>query len=221
MAEPNAPAAPQPPAADPKPAAPATPPSDPKPAEPPAADPPKPAEPPKPADPKAEPPKAAEPPKSQAPEKYDLKLSDGSLLDQKAVDRISAYAREKGLSNEDAQASLAAIETQAMQDRNANVTAWNEALKTDKDFGGEHYDANLVHVQRYSGFLKKEYPEVAADLERSGYASKPAFAKFLRDMGAKMAEDKHEPGGGKGKGEKKPLHERLYGKTTPTTSEAA
>lgn len=158
--------------------------------------------------------------KSSVPEKYELKLSDGSLLDSKTVDKVAAIARERGLSQEDAQAQLAVIETQTMNDRNERVTEWNESVKADKELGGEHYATTLQSVQRYAGYLKTEYPEVLELLERTGYTSHPAVARFLRDQGNRMAEDKHEQGGGRGKRERPPLEERLYGKTTPKGSES-
>lgn len=151
--------------------------------------------------------------KKVAPEKYDLKLSDGSLLEPKFVDKIAAIAREQGLSNEDAQAHLAEIEKQAMLERNAQVNEWNEAVKADKELGGANYEKTLKSVQRYAGHLKEHYPELHDLLERSGRASDPVIAKYLRDMGDRMAEDTNQPSGGKGKAKKAPLEERLYPST--------
>lgn len=160
--------------------------------------------------------------KPVVPEKYDLKLSDGSLLDSSTVDKIAAIARERGLSNEDAQKHLAEIETQAMQERNERVTKWNESLKTDADFGGENYTANVQSVQRYAGFLEKQHPELLSVLESTGYVSHPAVAKYLRDMGSRMAEDKHT---GKSLGNQEKAPERtadlLYGETTPAPKPAS
>lgn len=155
-------------------------------------------------------------PKSAVPEKYDLKLSEGSLLDSRTVDKVAAIARERGLSNEDAQAQLAEIEGTAMKERNAQVDEWNAALKSDKDLGGANYVGTQEAIQRYGTFLKEKYPDVHSMLEKTGYASNPAIAKYLRDRGKRMAEDSHQPGnaGVKPK-EKPPIEERLYGKTTP------
>src|SRR5688572_20896218 len=53
--------------------------------------------------------KQVEAPKEQkpvVPEKYDLKLPEGSLLEAAQMEKISAYAKEKGLSNEQAQELL-------------------------------------------------------------------------------------------------------------------
>src|SRR3972149_1235780 len=44
--------------------------------------------------------------KPVVPQKYELKLPEGSQLDQARIDSLSAYAKEKGLSNEQAQAIL-------------------------------------------------------------------------------------------------------------------
>ena len=55
--------------------------------------------------PPAEPPKSA--PASPAkivPEKYDLKIPDGALITPADVERIATFAKERGLSNEEAQA---------------------------------------------------------------------------------------------------------------------
>jgi hypothetical protein len=151
--------------------------------------------------------------KKPVPEKYDLKLSDGSLLDSGFVDKIAAIAREQGLSNEDAQTRLSEIETQAMQERNERVTAWNEALKSDKDFGGEKYAKSAESVKRYAGYLKAQYPEVLDLLERSGHTSHPAVAKFLRDMGDRMTEDKHDWRAAKAKQKRPPIEERMFPKS--------
>jgi len=210
MAESNDPApAPQPPA-DPNPAADPKPAGDPKPADPTAADPPKPA------DPKPDAPKPGDPPKPQAPEKYDLNLLNGSLLDSKTVDRIAANMREQGLSQDDAQARIAAIDKQTMEDRNANVAEWTEAIKADKDLGGKNFETTLKSVQRAGGWIKTERPGLYAILEKTGYASHPDIAWMLNHIGSRMAEDKHEQSGSGNGQKKKPEPQAvLYGETTP------
>lgn len=82
--------------------------------------------------------------KTAAEVKYELKLPEGSPLAAEKVEEVVAFAKERGLSNEQAQAVLereskavsAFAETQKTQVIESNKK-WFEELKSNKDFGGE------------------------------------------------------------------------------------
>lgn len=85
--------------------------------------------------------------KPDAPQevKYELKLPEGSPLGAEKVAEVVAFAKERGLSNEHAQAVLEreskAVATYAEAQKQQLVTRnqgeWLAALKSDKDVGGE------------------------------------------------------------------------------------
>lgn len=154
--------------------------------------------------------------KPQPPEKYDLKLSEGSVLESDAVDQIAAYAKQQGWSQEDAAKHLAAVEERAMQDRNARVEKWNEAVKSDKDLGGKNLAATQANITRFAQKFTPAGSDIRELLERTGYGSHPAVARLMNDIGKAMADDK--PGaGGQAHEEKQDerLADQLYGSTTP------
>jgi hypothetical protein len=56
--------------------------------------------------PEGTPPEAKPTEAKVVPEKYDLKLPEASLLDASHVEKLTAFAKERGLSNDEAQALL-------------------------------------------------------------------------------------------------------------------
>lgn len=138
----------------------------------------------------------AEAPKGEEakPAEVELKLPENSLLDANAVERISAYAKQKGLDNTQAQMLLEreseAVSTfRAEQEAalKAKATEWKEELKRDKEFGGEAFTKNAELAMR----ALKQYadPEFVEVLESTGLGNHPALVKMLCRIGKARGED--------------------------------
>lgn len=116
----------------------------------------------------------AEPAKPVVEVKYELKLPDGALLVPGAVERIVSFAKERGLTPDQAQGVLerenAAVKAYAdAQAEMIEVEAsrWIEEAKADKEIGGEGFAKNVELAKRA--------------VDRFG---SPAFKKILDDTRA-------------------------------------
>ena len=127
-----------------------------------------------------------EPVKPVVPEKYDLKTPEGSPLAPADIERISLYAKEKGLSNETAQVLLNRESEQVVELKNRS-NQWVESLKADKEFGGEAFTRNVEHAHRaLKAFAPEGFIEV---LERTGLGNHPDLVRTFSKIGAAMSED--------------------------------
>lgn len=94
-------------------------------------------------------------PAKVVPEKYELKLTEGSLLDQSHVDDVASYAKKLGLSNEDAQGLLdrenqvaASFIQKQKETLEQNAVKWVEAVKADSELGGDKFNENVELAKR-------------------------------------------------------------------------
>ena len=133
--------------------------------------------------------------KNKAPEKYDLKLPEKSLLTQASLDKISAIAKERGLSNEQAQAFVERESAAIAEDRQTQKAefvklnnGWFEELKSDKVFGGEKLAEADEKVSRFIDTFGT--PEFKKELMDSGMGRHPGFFRMLRSAAEAMGEDK-------------------------------
>lgn len=129
------------------------------------------------------------------PEKYDLKLPDGALLDSVALEEISAYAKEKGYTQEQAQ-ELLQRENDAILDyteksqesHRAQVLKWKQEVMADKEIGGEQFNINIEYAHRV---LQKYAPkEFVQTLEKTGFGNHPLLVKTFVAIGKAMQPDK-------------------------------
>ena len=130
------------------------------------------------------------------PEKYDLTTAKDSLLDQTDIDRISADAKEKGLSNEDAQL-MADMEAEAIDRYHGKLdkqvediqAGWLKAAEADKEIGGEAFKENAELAKR---LIDQEGSEALKDLlDESKYGNHPEVVRIFSNLAKKfMAEDK-------------------------------
>jgi len=180
---------------------PATPPADQKP----------PTEPAKPKDTPATPPKTEDaPPAKVVPEKYDLKLPDGSILETSVVDRIAAIAKERGMSQEEAQSFLNEQNQSVATFVEERKKSWFEAVKGDKEFGGDAFTVNAELAKRV---VQRFDPsgELQAELDKMGYGNHPAMFKFVTRIGKAMSEDQLVVPGAQTGTTKKSMEEIFYG----------
>ncbi len=181
-----------------------TPPSDPAPA---PADPP-PTEITKPApDPAA----APEPPKPTVD--YQLILPEKSSLGKDALDKTVAYAKEKGLSKEEAQ-ELLNMKSDAVHDYTENTlkgmgAKWKAESMADPEIGGEKFDENVAIAKR--AFDKFGDESFKAALNESGFGNHPAFLKTFYRIGMALKDDKWVPAGGQSSGAPKSDADTIYG----------
>lgn len=143
--------------------------------------------------PKVEP-KPGEPVKPQVPEKYDLKLKAGSKLGAEHLEKISAYAKAKGLSNEDAQALLdhdqenfSSFETAQTAALEKAKEEWKTLSQADAEIGGQNLpqsvDLSRRVVQRFGDAEFQQF------LDDSGLGNHPAMLRFATRIGKLMTAD--------------------------------
>ena len=130
-----------------------------------------------------------------APEKYELKLPEGStFLDAKALERTAAFAREQGLTNDEAQALLErehevvktyAESQQAMATQ--SVQKWAEEAKADKEIGGEAFVKNAELAKRVVERYGTEAFKKA--LSDTGLGNHPELVRVFVRIAKSMSED--------------------------------
>lgn len=133
--------------------------------------------------------------KPAVPEKYELALPEGSLLEAKALEDIASFAKERGFSQNQAQALVERLSA----DRAAHVEslkaelaerdkAWVSELQSDKEFGGEKYKDT---VQRAHEAMKRFGDEALMDeLDATRLGNYPKLVKMLARIGKAMENDR-------------------------------
>lgn len=153
--------------------------------------------------------------KNKPPEKYELKVPEGSLLKPEDVDKVSAYAKAKGLSNDAAQAILeqrseAIAEYDASQkaEHTVLVTGWAKTSAADKEVGGENFAKNAEIAKRV--YQRFGSPQLGEFLDKTGYGNHPEVLRVFYRIGAAMVNDSFVPAGGPA-GESKDMASLFYG----------
>ena len=152
---------------------------------------------------------------AKAPTAYELKLPEGSLLDESAVERTVSYAKERGLTNEQAQAilerehgavaSYVEAQTKALQTK---ATAWVAEIKADKEIGGEKFNENVELAKRV---IQKHAPEnLKKVLNETGLGNHPDLVRMLVSIAKGGAEDKMVIPGAQPAGKPKSTAEILF-----------
>jgi hypothetical protein len=138
--------------------------------------------------------KAAEDVKNKKPESYELKLPEGSKLSKAQADEIAAYAKEQGLSQEQAQKQLEresklveGFEAKSLEQLQEATVQWLETCKTDKEVGGETFQRNAELAKRVVSRFGT--PEFKAELERTGLGNHPELFRFCKRIGESMSDD--------------------------------
>lgn len=159
--------------------------------------------------------KTTEAPAKVVPEKYDVKLPDGSFMKPDYVEKLSAFAKEQKLSNEEAQAvmtrenALVGEVVADLQERfKAQTEAWKEDARNDKEIGGDKFAESAELSKRFID--KFAPPEFAQVLNDHGYGNHPGFLKMIARASKAMADDSwvHT----KAQGDARTTEEIFYGK---------
>lgn len=154
----------------------------------------------------------------EQPKPYELKLPENAAIDATIATELAAVAHKAGISQEHAQAIaefmngkagafLEQVKAQQVEAHQNQVKTWDEALKTDKEIGGEKIQANLDLGRR--ALEKFATPEAITFLRESGLNSHPELARIFVRIGKAMGEDTIATGnGGGGKSDEQILAER-------------
>jgi hypothetical protein len=149
----------------------------------------------------AEPAKTSSEPVSQIPTEtkpvdiaYDLKVSEGSVLDAARLESIKSFAKTKGLSNEQAQLivdreadavkSHLDAQTQAFE---ARKSEWAKTALADKEIGGENLNRNIELSNRVIKRFASE--ALINELNVTGLGNYPELVRVFSKIGKAMGED--------------------------------
>lgn len=135
------------------------------------------------------------------PDQYTFEPPEGLTIDQSGLDAAMAAAKEAGLTQAQFQklAEFDIERTQAAQqaavdDWNNRVQGWREAARTDKEFGGQSYDANvktaLSVVEQFGDKDLKALLRSPSEDNPDGLAigNHPALLRFLNRIGKKLGD---------------------------------
>lgn len=131
--------------------------------------------------------------KKVVPEKYELKLPENSLLDQSHVEDVAAYAKENGLSQEQAQkilereAETVSDYQQTLREKMDEASQlWKQQVVEDKELGGQNFNKNVELAHRaLSEFGSEKLKEM---LEKTGFGNHPEIVRLFSKIGAARAE---------------------------------
>lgn len=133
----------------------------------------------------------------------ELALPEKSFLTAEDLEDIKSFAKEKGLSVEQAKmlierenlAVAAYVGAQREAMKRERESKWIPSLKSDKDFGGERFQESESAIK---DFLSRFDPEgeLQKTLEDSGFFHFPPLWKVLARAGRAAAKDKIVPGSG-------------------------
>lgn len=128
------------------------------------------------------------------PEKYDLKPPKDSPLEAGDVERIAAYAKAQGLSQEEASKllerdhqSLAAYADRQKQKWEETRSGWIDTIKSDKELGGD----NMPKVAEVARRVIDRYASQSLRdaLNETGFGNHPELVRVFYRIGKEMAND--------------------------------
>lgn len=152
-----------------------------------------------------------------APEKYEFKAPEGQDFDPSVISAYSEVAKELNLPQDAAQKIIDKI-APVMAEKNARIleearTTWGDAAKSDKEFGGEKFDANLaVAIKAMNAFGT---PELRTLLNESGLGNHPEVIRAFYRAGLKISEDNFVPSNASGGSGDVPVAQRMYPNMNP------
>lgn len=131
------------------------------------------------------------PEKPPVPEKYELKLPQGSLITSERLEKLSAFAKEKGLSQDQAQ-MLVEREHDAVNEYHARLHSnyaaeekkWIETAQKDSEIGGD----NLPRAVEYSKRVLERFAseQLRKELDESRLGNHPELVRLLYRIGKKF-----------------------------------
>lgn len=163
--------------------------------------------------------KAPDEVKPVVPEKYELKLPEGSPLVAAHVEKVAAFAKDKGLSNDQAQVILeresdavkSFADGQKQKLDNLADVEWPKLAKSDPEIGGDKYNESVETAHR--ALAKFGTPKLMEELKLTGYGNHPELIRVFAKVGKMMSSDKIVIPGSQAVPTKS-AEEILYGSTT-------
>jgi len=132
-----------------------------------------------------------------APEKYEFKAPEGKSFSPEIITAYEGVARELNLPQEGAQKILDTIApklAEVQQQAIAKVHGeWEQAAKTDKEFGGEKLTENLAVAQK--ALTAFGTPELKTFLNETGLGNHPELIRAFVRAGKAISEDRFVPAG--------------------------
>jgi hypothetical protein len=146
-----------------------------------------------------------------------LKLPEGSKLDTKRVEDVSAWAKAKNIAPEVAQEILnreheavSTVEAAQAAGIEKAKQAWLDELKADKEIGGDKLNAHVEPAKRLVDRFGSDKFKQA--LNETGLGNHPELVRFLAGIAKAVGEDKLVLPGASPAGGKKSVEEAFYGK---------
>lgn len=133
---------------------------------------------------------------TKAPDSYEFTMPDGVQLDTAAADEFKGIAKEYGLTQEQAQkvADIGAKMVQRQAEAHVSqVQAWVDAVKTDKDIGGDKLNENLAIARKTIDTFGS--PELKEVLNVTGLGNHPEIVKLAYKIGKAISDDGFVRGG--------------------------
>lgn len=160
--------------------------------------------------PNTQPEKAAETAESvsKVPEKYELKTPEGSPITPDQIEKIALIAKERGLSNSEAQA-MVERDHMLISQHNEMVSKWKTDVLSDPELGGDNAKEKVELAHRaFKHFASEKF---AQELIASGYGDHPELVRAFYKVGKMMGEDKFVVPGAN-TGSTMSLEDKFYGK---------
>lgn len=127
--------------------------------------------------------------------KYEFKMPEGIEADEKTLADFTKIARELKLKPEDAQklVDLRSAAVAAAKEAHATtVKGWADAVKADKEIGGDKLTESLATAKKALDLAPPELKELLND---SGLGNHPALVKWAVAIGKALSEDTFKTGG--------------------------
>ncbi len=128
------------------------------------------------------------------PEKYEFAMPEGIELNSAVADQFSEFAKERGLSQEDAQAvaDLGAQLVQKQAEQQAEDWTqvrkqWADEVRADKEIGGDRLQENLGYAAKW---LDTYAPDLREMLDATGFGDHPQLVRALVKAGKDISQDR-------------------------------
>lgn len=135
---------------------------------------------------------------TQVPEKYEFKAPEGKELDASVMGHLGEVAKELGLSQDNAQKivdKMAPVLEARQQEALATVrNQWEEASKSDKEFGGDKLPESLAMAKKALDTFGS--PELNTLLRDSGLGNHPEIIRAFVKAGKAISQDTIATNGG-------------------------
>lgn len=126
---------------------------------------------------------------------YQFKGPEGFELNPEYTKGLESYARENGLSPEQAQAALnretsmlqRIQESQRQAHEKLTTETWVNEIENDPKIGGIAFKENMEHAFR--AMKKFGTPELLKELEDTGYGNHPGLVRMMVGIGKAMSND--------------------------------